>query len=67
MNTKFKSWLEQQTYAPIADYDAIKKRWVRSWMLHSVKKKTHLNITPHQILKFKWGEVVVVNKNSLSG
>ena len=61
MNTKFISWLQQQTYAPIADYDAIKKRWVRSWMLHSVKKKTHLNITQQKILKFKWGEIV--NKN----
>lgn len=61
MNTKFKSWLEQQTYAQISDYDDIKKGWVRRWMLHSVKRKGYSTIEPHQMLKFKWGEIV--NKN----
>jgi hypothetical protein len=63
MNTKFKHWLEQQTYAQIEMYDVFKRKWDTQWMLHSIKKKIYKqkHKTTHQILKFKWGEVV--NKN----
>lgn len=68
MNTKFISWLQNQTYAHIEIYDdSIDKKRIRNWMLHYVKKKMYeqKQASTHQILKYKWGEIV--NKNLLSG
>lgn len=56
MNPKFKHWLTEQKYAQYRHY----WRSPCSWMIHSVKVKTHKT----GILKYSWGEIKNSNDTS---
>lgn len=68
MNTKFKSWLEQQDYSTLGKWNRIDDKYNNSYrrtlILYTTRKQMDKEgkWQGEKILKYKWGEIV--NKNT---